>query len=188
MGRLDIKSCFMYNEIRMAEEKKRVSKKQFAELLYYWLSQHVSEEAIRRKAREFKFKVKDKADFNRIFKELLIFNSWMIIHACEGIFGDEDKRNECLDIFHRFLHEGKAKDIESDFHKWMYSMSLSYIDYYKAMQTKHPQGYLWVLAKQFNENLFGELNKDIDVQMAIIIHAGAFISASIKTFGKYEVV
>jgi hypothetical protein len=151
----------------MDSEKGKVSKTGFAEGLYLWLSQRLSKEAVKETAEEFDFKIKSNKDFNKMFQELFALNMWLIVRTCERVFEDVDKRNECLDIFHRLVYERYSQDIGENFGKWMKLMGAKYIEYIKAMETEHPSGPLWVLAKLINTNLFGKLKKDPFIQLAI---------------------
>jgi len=63
--------------------KAKVSKNQFAEVLYYWLSLHLNKKAVKKRAKEIHFKIKNNRDFNKIFAELLVFDMWLIIYTCD---------------------------------------------------------------------------------------------------------
>ncbi len=160
--------------------KVKASKKEFAEVLYYWLSQRSSKKAVKQTAKDLDFKIKSNEDFNKIFQELFALNMWSIVRTCERVFEDEDKRNECLDIFHHFVYERRTEGIEENFGKWMTLMGAKYIEYIKAMETEHPSGPLWVLSKVVNKNLFGEVKKDPFLQMAI----GDYVGLSVKHLGE----
>ena len=115
-------------------QKVKVSKEEFTEGLFHWLCLHVGRKGIERHAEAFHwFKVKDYEDFGailhkvtgtkigailrrvigdrkdsprvRIFKELFALNMWIIVRACTLEFEDIDKRDECLDIFHRIVYQ-----------------------------------------------------------------------------------
>jgi len=74
----------------MNNQRLKVSKSQFAEVLYHWLSISLTEKEIREKAEDFGFKIRSDNDFNKIFKELLALNMWIIVYTCERVIEDED--------------------------------------------------------------------------------------------------
>jgi hypothetical protein len=158
------------------KEKAKISKKEFAEVLYYWLSHHLAKQAIKETAKDLDFKIKSDEDFNKILQELFALNMWLIVRACERVFEDEDKRNECLDIFHHLVYERHTEETEKIFGKWMTLMGAKYSEYNKAMETEHPSTPLWVLAKIVNKNLFGEVKEDPCLQF----HIGAYVGISAK--------
>lgn len=171
----------------MNSENVRVSRDQFAEVLYYWLSGYLTKKAIKKKAKELHFKIRGNKAFNKIFDELLVFNMWLIVYTCEGVFEDEDKRNDCLDIFHHLVYERHAEGTGEDFGKWMKSMGAKYIEYDKARQTDHPSTPLWVVAKLFNKSLFGEIKEDLIAQTKIVLHQGLFVEHLGKAIKQYDI-
>jgi len=164
----------------MNNEKVKVSKKEFAEVLYYWLAGRLTKEAIKETAKSWGFKIKGNRDFNKILQELFALNMWLIVHTCEMVFEDEDKRNECLDIFHRLAYERHTEGTEEDFGKWMILMSAKYVEYSKARETQHPSTPLWVVANLINRGLFGEIKNDLKFQTLVI----AYIGLSVKHLGE----
>jgi len=156
----------------MDNEKVKVSKGEFAEVLYHWLSKRLTKKAIEESAKELHFDIRSNKNFHKIFKELLVLNMWLIVRTCERIFEDEDEQNECLDIFHHLAYERYIKGTKEDSGKWMKSMGTKYIEYNRAMNTDHPSTPLWVLAKLINKNLFGEVKEDIWVQTEIGAYVG----------------
>jgi len=171
----------------MNKEKVKVSRREFAEVLYYWLSQCLAKQAIKETARDLDFKIESDEDSDKILQELFALNMWLVVRACERVFEDEDKRNECLDIFHHLVYERRTEETEKGFGKWMTSMGAKYIEYTKAMETEHPSTPLWVLAKVVNKNLFGELREDPFLQP----HIGAYVGITAKhleeLIGKYDI-
>ena len=148
----------------------------FAQGLDWWLSRGLGKRRVKRAAKDFSFKIKSDEDFQRIFGELLALNTWLIVRACERLIKDVDKRNECLDIFHRLVYVRYAKGTEQNFGEWMKFMGGKYIEYMKAVETEHPSGPLWVLAKVVNKNLFGEVKENAFVQAAI----GGYLGINMK--------
>jgi len=87
------------------------------------------------------------------------------------------------------VYKGHINSNEFTFKNWMISISLRYIEYNKAMKIKHPSNPLWGgVAKEFNKNLFGEVRKDVFVQMDIIECFGLFVSHLEKTILEYDIV
>jgi hypothetical protein len=157
-------------------KKIKVSREQFAEVLYYWFSGFLTEKKVRKTAKEVGFRIWKREDYKKIYKELFIFNMWLIIHTCENVFDDEDKRNECLDVFHNLVYNRTiSNNNEISFIDWKISISSKYIEYSKAMKREHPSGPLWVVADLLNRYLFGEVKKDLSFQLKVMAHAGLFV-------------
>jgi len=171
----------------MNNEKVKVSKKQFAEVLYYWLSGYLTKNAIKKSAKELGFKIRNNKDFSKIFEELFVLDMWLIVYTCEGVFEDEDKRNECLDIFHHLVYDRHIENKENSFNDWMMSISPRYVKYSKAMETKHPSTPLWVVANVINKRLFGEIKKDLSFQMKMVAHIGLFVEHLGKAIKQYDI-
>ena len=87
------------HQMKHNDKKLKVSKEQFAEVLYIWLSKNWNGEVIKEIAKESHFGIRNIKDFIKISKELFFLNVWSVICACEAEFVDEGKRNKCLDIF-----------------------------------------------------------------------------------------
>ena len=105
------------------KRKKELKKEEFAELLVLWFARQVNREAIIRDAklydleseegewerrkgkRLFGLNLEDEKEFTILVEELSILNLWIIIRACEKVFDDTDKRDDCLDIFHKIFFE-----------------------------------------------------------------------------------
>ena len=169
-------------------KKVKVSRKQFAGLLDYWLWGFLSEKAVKKTAKDFGFKIRNNEGFTKIFEELFILDMWLIVYTCERIiFEDEDKRNECLDIFHRLEYGRYLGKEEKSFSDWMMSIAPRYAEYGKAMETEHPQTPLWVVADVFNKRLFGEIQKDLRSQTKIILYKGLFVKHLGEAIKQYDV-
>lgn len=168
-------------------QKIKVSKEEFAEVLYYWLFRYLSKKDVKSKAKDLKFRIKSNQDFNRIFQELFVLNIWIIIHSCEIVFKDEDKRNECLDIFHRLVYERNVQGTEENFSNWMILMSTRYSAYGNAMATYHPSTPLWVVADVFYKNLLGEITKDLGAQTTLIAYTGLSVKYLEEAIMQYDI-
>ena len=167
------------------EKKVKVSNELFAELLYYWLSIS-NNNAIKVISdiigRESGVKIKIKND-----EELLVFNMWLIVHTCEKVFENIEKRNECLDKFHYLVYFRHTKHKESNFNDWIMSIVSRYAEYNNAMETKHPSTPLWVVASTINKRLFGGIIENPWVQMAMIIYMGEYIIGLEEAIKHYDI-
>jgi len=167
--------------------KVKVSKEEFTQVLYYWLSQRLTKQAIKQTAKDLDFKIKSNEDFNKILQELFALNMWLIVRACEKVFDDIDKRNECLDMFHRLVYQGHTGGPEENFGNWMTSIGMKYVEYSQAMETEQPPSPLWVLAKVINKNLFGEVKKDVILQVNISAYVGIPYETLEDLIKKYDI-
>ena len=175
----------------MENKKEKLSKNQFAELLYKLLSLYMTKETIEKCAKRFGFEIKDNGDWGKIFDELLILDMWLTVYyVCDELSADKNKILECINtfellVYNRFYKYWKVKrrlDI-MDFNKWrIKSIAPRYTEYSKAIVTEYNihQGPFWAVATSFNKRLFGEFKKDIFIHMAIVTHIGLFM----KYFGE----
>ncbi|NQV00832.1 MAG: hypothetical protein HQ537_01805 [Parcubacteria group bacterium] len=152
----------------------KISKEEFALILFRWVFNFLTDKKIREIAKSFGFKIRSDEDLRVISEELFFLNIWLVVYTCEGSFRNVDKRNKCLDIFHKFVYE-KLTDKGKSFKKWMKMMSMKYIEYDKALKTEHPSTSLWVLSTLINKNLFGKVKEDPLLQMKITAHIGIFV-------------
>jgi len=162
------------------KKKVKVSRNEFADILYRILLLRWNKSAIKKTAGDLSFDIITDENFNKINTKLFILNMWLVVIACEKELDSEDKRNECLDLFHHIVYEEHFKKTEPDFQQWMKDMDVNYVEYSKAMEAKRPAWSPWLVASFFNRNLFGELKKDPIVQMNIL----QYISLSIEHYGK----
>ncbi|MBL7124890.1 MAG: hypothetical protein ISS51_02195 [Dehalococcoidales bacterium] len=168
-------------------QKVKVSRKQFAGLLDYWLWGFLSEKAVKKTAKDLGFKIRTNEDFSKIFEELFVLDMWLVVYTCEGIFEDEDKRNECLDIFHHLEYGRYLGKEEKSFSDWMMSIAPRYAEYGKAMETEHPSTPLWVVANVFNKRLFGETKNDLAFQTKVIVYKGLFVKHLGEAIKQYDI-
>ena len=172
----------------MEDIKIPITKKQFAEVLYHWLSMCLTKKEIKGNALALNFKLIKDEDFRKIFEEYLVFDMWTIVYTCERLIENEEMRNECLDLFRNMVYKGHINSNEFTFKNWMISISLKYIEYDKAIKMKKPPNPLWWVAREFNKNLFGKARKDVSVQMDIIGCFKIFISHLEKEILKYDIM
>jgi len=170
----------------MASEYLVVSTEQYAGLLYHWLSGVLTKATIRKRAKDFNFKIGNNKDFSKVYEELSILHLWIIVYSCETMLEDEDKRNEILDTFHHLVYD-KNTNKDMTFHDWMLSMMPQYSDYDEAMATEHPSTSLWVVADIFHKRLFGELTKDLAIQANAITHIGLSIIYLKRALAQYSI-
>ena len=172
----------------MKQQKVKVSRKQFAQLLYYvWLAPGLTEEAVKETVKDLGVKIRNDKHLIKIFQELSILNMWVIVHTCAGIFEDEDKRNECLDIFHQLVYHCYIQNEEISFANWMMLMAPIYVAYDKAMETEHPSTPLWVAANVFNKRLFGEVQEDLGSQLKLITQIGLSMKYLAEAIKQYDI-
>lgn len=174
----------------MLEQKTlEVTKRQFAEVLYAWLSMFLTKNEIKKIAKSFGYRIRiwDRKDYEKIFGELFILYMWMIVHTCELIFEDEDKQNECLDIFHKLVYYRKIAKKGISFINWMMLISSRYLEYSKALETEHPSTPLWLVAKVLNIKLFDEFKEDLSFQMKVCSYIELFIKHLKRTLMKYSI-
>jgi len=167
-------------------EKVKVSKDQFAEVLYRWLSKFLTDKAIKKSAKDLGFKLRRK-NYSKVFGELFVLYMWLIVYTCEDVLEDENKRNECLDIFHHLVYKRHTEGTEEDFGKWLKSVGAKYIEYYKAMETDHPSGPLWVVASLVNKKLFGKIKEDAWLQLRIVGYVESFVKYLRKAIKQYDI-
>ena len=167
-----------------------VSKEEFAEALYYWLSEHLKTEVLKERAKELKFEIKTDEDFNEFFAELTILNMWMVVDTCEALIKDENLRDECLDAFHKLVFERNASGGQNgDFDKWIKMLAQKYLEYSEAMGSEtSANNPLWEVAKVFNKNLFGKIKKDFWFQQKAEIYIGTALKHLGKALKEYNIV
>ena len=171
----------------MDEKKTRVSKEQFAKLLFWWLAGFISEDAIKKMAKDLKFRIHDTHDSAKFWEEWLILNLWLTVRTCEMALESENVRNQCLDMFYHLVYDHLVDTQDSSFRGWMLSIIPRYEEYSKARETEHPRSGLWVVATKFGENLFGSIRKDLEAQMALILHQGLFVEHLGKAIQNYDI-
>ncbi len=188
----------------MDTQKVKVSKEEFAEALFYWLAKQVNTKTIKQTAKIFDLRdkeqkdsseteelfglnLKNKRDFNKLVEELFALNMWLVVRACERVFEDVDKRDECLDIFHHLVYQRLIEGTGENLGGWMKLMGAKYIEYIKAMETEHPAGPAWVLVTVINKNLFGKVNLDAFVQFNIGVYVAESIKALEEAIKQYDI-
>lgn len=170
--------------------KKKVTKKQFAEILFYWLSINLTEKEIKRKAKEIGFRIKlwrGRKDYNKLFFELLILDMWLIEYTCENFYSNDEEKFDCEELFQQLVYDRYVDKEKYSFKNWTVLLTSLFIDYDKAMRTKHPSTPLWVVANVINKRLFGEIKKDLSFQMKMITYIGLFIEHLGEALTNYKI-
>jgi hypothetical protein len=168
--------------------KIKVSKEEFTEVLCFWLSQRLTKQAIKQTAKKFNFKIKSNEDFNKILQELFALNMWLVVRTCERVLMDTDRRNECLDMFHRAVYEVHITDATDEgFREWMLAVASKYVEYNKAAQQASEPGPVWWLARLVNQNIFGEVKEDIILQVEISAYVGILYETLEDLIKKYDI-
>jgi hypothetical protein len=150
----------------------KVSREEFAEVLYYWVMKDLREKKIKETASSLQFEIKSDEDYDTVFRELLILNMYLAVTAAERVFEDEEKRNGCLDLLHRLVFDRHYGETGVTFGDWMIWMGTRYLEYQQALESdsKHPPGPLWEISKMVNKRLFGEIKEDPFIQASIGEH------------------
>lgn len=162
-------------------EKIKVTKIMLPKLLYCYLSEFITEDALKQIAGKFNYKIKDSNDINKLQEELFALGMWLITICCVHIF--KDKPYEYLDIFHDFVRHKESK-----YEDWIKSLSQKYLEYAEALKTKDdlPNPW-WKVAKIFNKRLFGEVKKDFYFQVAVCDFIRLFTNGLGEELNKYDI-
>lgn len=158
-----------------------LSSKQLSEIIFYWFSSDFNEKEIKRKYKSFGYKIKNNKDFCIFSFELLMLNMWIIENICEGLFADTENNDDFLERFHQYVYDRYVDKKIYSYRNWIIITTSLFIYYDEAMRTKHPSSSLWVVANVFNERLFGEINKDLGIQLKMMSHIGLYM----ESLGKF---
>lgn len=147
------------------QDKKPITKAEFASLLHYCLykgfgfGEEPLAEQLAELARDIGYEIDD--DTLRLYYEMLVLFMWVIVRSCTKALHDVDKRNACLDLFHREVYEHHMKSRrDEDYAQWYKGMGLKYLEYEKATESSDEPGPTWSALKVANKNIFGEVKKD----------------------------
>jgi len=169
--------------------KTKITEEEFALALSTLLKMRLSHEQLNETAALINFDISKEKNFERLFNELYKLNMWIITHSCERIFDDIEKRDKCLDIFHRQIHQAYNKAIKEQvsFDDWILDMVTKYSEYNDALVSDKPPGHLWALARVLNIGIFGKLNKDVFIHTALGEYIGSGIKTTESTLKQYMV-
>jgi len=179
--------------------KVKVSKEEFAVLLLKWFAMNYGREAIKQDAKVFcltgegplesregkelfGLNLSDTKEFTVLAEELIALNTWIIVEACQITLEDVEKRNDCLDIFHRRLFDQFFREAGDDFEKWLVYLTLKYYEYRKALKTD-----LWALGYLIQRNLHGDGFPRAVLDFHILLYVIGKIEALGKALAQYEI-
>ena len=93
-----------------------ISKKDFADTLYCWLSEHLAKQEVKAMAKQVDFRITgmfgmtmNKKSYEQFYSELFALNMYLIVFACEGVIEDVSKKDEVLAIFHQLVYARNIK-------------------------------------------------------------------------------
>ncbi len=172
----------------------KISKGDFADTLYYWLSEHLTDQEVKDMAHEFRFNIKGflkikikKKLYEKFYSELFTLNMYLIVFTCESIIKDENKRGDILDIFHNVVFERNIKVTGISYNDWMKFMKLIYNEYNKAMEQESLLTPILLVANEFEKNLFGKITSDHYARFEAGMRIGGIAKQLSKTLQEYDI-
>ena len=159
-----------------------ISKKDFADTLYCWLSEHLAKQEVKAMANQVGFKITgllrvttDQKLYSQFYSELFALNMYLIVFTCEGVIEDINKKNEALDIFHQLVYTRNIKVTGASYGRWIKLMKLIYEDYRKAMDEESLLTPVLLVAGAFEKNLFGKPIMDPYVRFETGMRIGGIV-------------
>ncbi len=141
----------------------KISKKDFADTLYCWLSEHLAKQEVKAMAKQVGFKITglfgiiiNKKLYSQFYSELFALNMYLIVFSCEGVIQDASTKDEVLEIFHKLVYSRNIKVTGTSYKRWIVLMKLIYEDYRKAMEEKSLLTPILLVSGAFEKNLFGK--------------------------------
>lgn len=176
------------------ENMVKISKKDFADTLYYWLSEHLTEREVKSMANEVSFKIKgffgiktNEKLYDKFYGELFTLNMYLIVFTCEAVIEDGDKKNDILEIFHNTVYERNVKVTGTSYSNWIKLMELIYNEYRKSMEQESLLSPLLLLANEFSNNLFGKVKLEPFVKFETGMRIGGIVKQLSKTLQVYDI-
>ncbi len=177
------------------ESTVKISKEDFVDTLYLWLSEHLTEKEVKAMADEVGFNTKglfrikvSKKLYSKLYIELFTLNMYLIVSSCEAVIEDEDKKKNVLDMFYNTVFEKNIKVSGISYNKWLNLMELIYDEYGKATEEASLLSPLLLLANRFCKNLFGDKIKlDSSVKFEISMRIGGMAKQLSKTLNEYDI-
>ena len=177
------------------ESTVKISKEDFVDTLYLWLSEHLTEKEVKAMADEVGFNTKglfrikvSKKLYSKLYIELFTLNMYLIVSSCEAVIEDEDKKKNVLDMFHNTVYEKNIKVSGISYNKWLNLMELIYDEYRKATEEASLLSPLLLLANRFCKNLFGDKMKlDSSLKFEISMRIGGMAKQLSKTLHEYDI-
>ena len=166
-----------------------VSREEFANVLYRWVTKDLREDKIKQTASSLDFEIGSEEDCNTIFRELLVLNMYLAVRTAEGVFENVERRNGCLDLLHRFVYDRHYGRAGVDFGHWMIVIGKRYLDYQRAFESdpESKLGPLWEVSKLVSERIFGEVKKDPFTQATIGVHIASDLKYLEHLMCRYEI-
>ena len=160
----------------------KISKKDFADTLYLWLSEHLTKQEVKAMARQVGFKITDlfgmiinKKLYSQFYSELFSLNMYLIVFSCEGVIRDASTKDEVLEIFHKLVYARNIKVTGTSYKRWIVLMKLIYEDYRKAMEEKSLLTPILLVSGAFEKNLFGKPIMDPYVRFETGMRIGGIV-------------
>ncbi|MEE9505152.1 MAG: hypothetical protein V3V90_08470 [Thermodesulfobacteriota bacterium] len=177
------------------ESTVKISKEDFVDTLYLWLSEHLTEKEVKAMADEVGFNTKglfrikvSKKLYSKLYIELFTLNMYLIVSSCEAVIEDEDKKKNVLDMFYNTVFEKNIKVSGISYNKWLNLMELIYDEYGKATEEASLLSPLLLLANRFCKNLFGDKMKlDSSLKFEISMRIGGMAKQLSKTLHEYDI-
>lgn len=176
------------------ENMVKISKKDFADTLYYWLSEHLTEREVKSMANEVSFKIKgffgiktNEKLYDKFYGELFTLNMYLIVFTCEAVIEDGDKKNDILEIFNNTVYERNVKVTGMSYSNWIKLMELIYNEYRKSMEQESLLSPLLMLANEFSNNLFGKVKLEPFVKFETGMRIGGIVKQLSKTLQAYDI-
>lgn len=148
--------------------------------LCYWLSLRLTEEEVKKDAKELCFEeINNEALDKIIYRELFILNMWIIVDTCHAFFGG-DERNEILNAFHLSVYNHFQFEENISYDEWVTSVCSQYGEYRKEVGAENSSTPIWfmkdnqspwsfLIARTFNKGVFGEIKDASAVQILQVI-------------------
>lgn len=171
-----------------------ISKEDFADTLYCWLSEHLAKQEVKAMAKQVDFKITgllgimmDKKLYSQFYSELFALNMYLIVFACQGVIEDVSKKDEVLDIFHRQVYVRNIKVTGTSYTRWMKAMQLIYDDYRKAMEEKSLLTPVLLVSGAFEKNIFGKPSMDPYVRFETGMRIGGIVRQLSQSLQEYTI-
>ena len=124
-----------------------MTEQELAKTLYHWLQQQLDIDNVASVARRFNYATRNPEYLNKIYKELLHLNMWLILFSCERNSSASSSLNQCLDNFFHIVYENSAESAKNDYCSWLLSMGQRYIKNVDITKTGPQLGLASALAR-----------------------------------------
>lgn len=172
----------------------KISKKDFADTLYCWLSEHLAKQEVKAMAKQVGFKITgmfgiiiDKKLYSQFYSELFALNMYLIVFSCEGVIQNVGTKDEVLEIFHKLVYSRNIKVTGTSYKRWIVLMKLIYEDYRKAMEEKSLLTPVLLVSGAFERNLFGTPSMDPYVRFETGMRIGGIVRQLSQLLQDYSI-